>query len=101
MRISRAGLVAALALTGCVKSTGILPAGPNTYSLTEHVAPIAGGGDEAHRKALEEANAYCQGQGREMLPVQMNSGDPRGIYGDTSYTATFRCLLPTDPEFKR
>lgn len=93
--------IALIGLVGCVRSTGIMPAGPNTYSITEHAAPLAGGGDEAHRVALEKANAYCRSQGRELMPIDMKSGDPRGIYGDTSYSATFRCLLPTDPEFRR
>ena len=92
---------AAFAMAGCQTSSGILPAGPNTYTLKEHVAPIAGGGMEAQRKALEGANAFCKSQGREMMPLDLRGTDPRGIYGETSYSATFRCLLPTDPEFKR
>ena len=88
-------------LVGCMASTGILPAGPNTYSLKQSVAPIAGGGMEAQRRALEEANAYCRSQGREMMPVESRGADPRGIYGEVSFNITFRCLLPTDPEFRR
>jgi hypothetical protein len=94
-------LIAGAAVAGCVTSSGILPAGPNTYTLKEHVAPIAGGGMQAQRVALEKANAFCKSQGREMMPLDLKGSDPRGIYGETSYSATFRCLLPTDPEFRR
>jgi hypothetical protein len=93
-------LVVMIALAACTRSTGVLPAGPNTYSLTEHSAPILGGSDDAQKSALTKANAYCQGQGREMLPVA-NMPMDHSQYGDTGYTMTFRCLLPTDPEFKR
>ncbi len=96
-----AGMASTVALAGCVTSSGILAAGPNTYTMTEHVAPIRGGGMEAQRTALDKANAFCRSQRREMMPVDLKESDYRGIYGATSYTATFRCLLPTDPEFRR
>jgi hypothetical protein len=47
------------ALSGCQTSTGILPAGPNTYTLSKHTAPILGGSTTAEQQALTEANAYC------------------------------------------
>ena len=94
-------MASTVALAGCVTSSGILAAGPNTYTMTEHVAPIRGGGMEAQRTALDKANAFCRSQRREMMPVDLKESDYRGIYGATSYTATFRCLLPTDPEFRR
>ena len=91
-----------IVLAGCAVSSGILPAGPNTYTVTERVAPIAGGGMEAQRRALAEANAYCKSQGREMLPLDLrDAGNRNNPYGPTGYSATFRCLLPTDPEFSR
>jgi len=96
-------IIGALLLTaGCVSSSGIIPVGPpNTYTLKEGAAPLAGGGVAAQRVALAKANAHCRSQGREMLPISMQGGDPRGLYGDLSYSATFRCLLPTDLEFSR
>ena len=38
-----------LALGGCANSTGVLPAGPDTYTVTEAFAPVRGGGVEAQR----------------------------------------------------
>ena len=65
--------VAAFAITGCAASSGILPAGPNTYIVTERFAPIRGGSGEAQRTALTEANAYCAGQGRQFLPTDLQT----------------------------
>jgi hypothetical protein len=39
MRYSPQAFVAAI-LSGCAASTGILPAGPDTYTVTERFAPI-------------------------------------------------------------
>jgi cobalamin biosynthesis protein CobD/CbiB len=47
--------VAGLLLCACASSTGILPAGPDTYTLTERLAPIRGGGDAAEANALSKA----------------------------------------------
>jgi hypothetical protein len=104
MRYPRSALIlmAAVSLVGCQISSGILPAGPNTYTVTERVAPIAGGGMEAQRRTLSEANAHCKSQGREMMPLDLkDAGNLNNPYGPTGYSVTFRCLLPTDPEFRR
>lgn len=99
MSYSRTALAAASILMGCTtSSTGVLPAGPNTYTVTEVVAPIQGGGALAEQKALTEANANCQQQGRLFVPDTMNqAGNLINRYGPTGYTVTFRCLLPNDP----
>jgi len=90
------------ALVSCQVSSGVLSAGPNTYTLTERASPILGGSMTAQRTALEKANAYCKSQDREMMPLNLQ--ELRGLThpdAQTGYTATFRCLLPTDPEFRR
>jgi hypothetical protein len=89
------------ALTGCAMSTGILPAGPDTYTVSEHFAPIRGGSTTAQQTALTEANAFCAGQGRQFLPVDMLTPFSANPYGTTNYSVTFRCLLPGDPELAR
>jgi hypothetical protein len=71
---------------GCTSSTGILPAGPDTYTLTER----ADFRDEAQRAALTKANEYCATQGRQFVPSTMGPSGP-------AYTVTFRCLAPNDP----
>jgi len=91
-------LSAAACLAGCAASTGILPAGPDTYTVSERFAPVRGGGTEAQRVALTEANAFCAEKGRQFVPNNMGqAGELANPYGPTGYTVTFRCLLPNDP----
>ena len=59
------------ALTACSMGTGILPAGPDTYTVTERRAPVLGGSTTAQQAAMTEANAFCAQQGRQFLPVDM------------------------------
>ena len=96
------GVVALFAgLAGCASSTGILPAGPDTYTISERYAPIRGGSDEAQRDALTKANEYCSQQGRQFVPSNM--APSAGITNPntaTGYSVTFKCLLPNDPAVK-
>jgi hypothetical protein len=96
-----AAAAVAATLTGCAMSTGILPAGPDTYTVSEHFAPIRGGSTTAQQTALTEANAFCAGQGRQFLPVDMLTPFSANPYGTTNYSVTFRCLSPGDPELAR
>jgi hypothetical protein len=80
------------ALGGCASSTGILPAGPDTYTISERYAAVWGGGNEAQRDVLTRANDFCAQQGRQFVPINM------GRAGDViSYGVTFKCLLANDP----
>jgi hypothetical protein len=95
------GIVAlCAALGGCASSTGILPAGPDTYTITERYAPIRGGSDEAERGALTKANEFCGQQGRQFVPNNMSQSAGIVSSNNTGYTVTFKCLLPNDPAIK-
>ena len=89
------------ALAGCTTSAGILPAGPNAYALTVRTSPILGGAMAAQPEALRQATAYCQTQGREMMLTGSQVVNERQAALPPEYGITFRCLLPTDPEFHR
>jgi hypothetical protein len=98
MRYSPFGIAAAVAISACATSTGILPAGPNTYTVTEVLAPVRGGGAKAEQVALNEANTFCQQKGRVFVPNAMQqAGSLRNPFGPTGYSVTFRCLLSDDP----
>jgi hypothetical protein len=84
-------------LTGCAASTGILPAGPDTYTVTERFAPIRGGATTAEQTALTEANAYYANLGRQFIATNMVTPSSANPWGPTSYSVTFRCLMPGDP----
>lgn len=86
-------LAIALACAGCATTTGIVPVGPNTYTVSEMRAPALGGGPEAQRAVLAESNAFCASQGRVFAPIFMRpDGDPYTPYYPTAYDATFRCV---------
>ena len=88
----------ALAVTGCAATFGIVPVGPNTYAVSEMRAPVRGGGAEARRVVLAEANGVCAQQGRAFVPVDLRpDGDPWTPYWPTAFDATFQCLPPGDP----
>jgi hypothetical protein len=53
--------------------TGILPAGPDSYTITEKHSVFFGRADAAKVTALTEADAYCRGQGRRFLPAMMGT----------------------------
>lgn len=90
----------ALAVAACTGTTGILPVGPDTYTLSEMRAPVLGGGARAHDAVLSEAASFCQAQNRSMVLLDLRpDGDPRTRYWPTAFDATFQCRTapPTGP----
>ena len=91
--------VIGIMLAACTTSTGVIPAGPNTYALTVRVSPIAGGSMAAQPKALASAQAYCQTQGREMMLTSsevVTNAKPRRRRNTVLHSAV--CCRPT-PSF--
>jgi len=66
-----ASLALVLTLAACGSTTGILPVGPGTYTITERFATIRGGSDTAKTDALTQANAYCAQQGKQLMSTNM------------------------------
>ena len=86
-----------LALAGCGATTGIVPVAPGTYAVSEMRAPALGGGAEARRVALAEADGFCRRQGRALAPLAVRpDGDPFTPYFPTAFDVTFRCVPPLD-----
>ena len=96
MRLRQAGLaLLLLSVAGCYGTTGILPVGPDTYTLSEMRAPALGGGARARDVVLSEAAGFCQQQGRTMTLLDLRpDGDPRTVYWPTAFDAMFQCRLP-------
>jgi hypothetical protein len=99
MRFTTFAIALIFILTACSQGTGILPAGPDTYTVTEHRAPVLGGASEAQRAAMTEANDYCAQSGKNVFPLNMaeQAAVPAGGPG---YSVTFRSQ-PDDAELKR
>jgi hypothetical protein len=94
-------LACVVSAAGCQMSTGVLPAGPDTYTMRKRIAPILGGSLTAQQNALTEANAYCAQQGRQFVPSDMSTPSSANPYGPTDYSVTFRCVPPDDPALAR
>jgi hypothetical protein len=86
-------LIPALACAGCAGDKAPLPAGPDTYTLSESVAYIAGGSDRAKEIVLTKASAHCEGMGRKFAPTIA-----RPTWNTLpGYEVVYMCLLPGDP----
>ena len=83
-----------LGLTGCAFSTGVVPVGPDTYTVSELRAPVLGGGAEAERVVLAKAGRFCERQGRKVFLLDVRpDGNPNTIYWPTAFDATFQCRM--------
>ncbi len=95
MRVLALMVLAALSLTGCGSTTGIVPIAPGTYRLSEMRAPVLGGGAEARRVVMTRAVGFCQRQGLVFVPLDLRpDGDPLTPYYPTAFDATFQCVAP-------
>lgn len=95
------GIAFALALSACAQSTGVLPMGPDTFSVA--TSDELGGVVAAKRAAVSEATGFCAARGQQMVAMQSQSavrpdwvGDPIG-----HHDFTFRCLDGNDPQLGR
>lgn len=93
---------AILSVTACAGSIGVVPAGPDSWMVSEMRAAVLGGGPAARDAALAEAEGFCAQYGRVFVPIQMGpAGNPYGTYGQLAFNAQFRCLTPDDPAVAR
>lgn len=88
-------------MTSCAASSGILPAGPDTYTVTERFSAIRGGSLTAQKVSMTEASQFCTQQGKEFFPLDMEELPGMTTPVNTGYSVTFRCLNPGDPELQR
>ncbi len=90
-----------LFVTSCVTSSGVLPFGPDTYTVT--VESSERGMSAAAKQAITEANTFCQSQGKYFLPKNKSQQSAMSGFGDTvdTYSLIFMCVAENDPEYKR
>ncbi len=92
-------IVLAAFMSACT-SSGVIPMGPDTYTIgtTSELSPAF-----AKKQAMKEAVAYCQSQGKEVMPLQTQSGAHRDAFGDNlaTFDYTFRCLDRGDKDLGR
>ena len=93
-----AGACLALLVAGC--STGVVPAGPDTYMVSRSVSGFSTAG-AAKAAAYREASEWCAKRGLVMVPISSDAQNP--VTGQRMGHAelTFRALKPGDPEIHR
>jgi hypothetical protein len=88
-------LVAAVLISGCAMSSGVLKTGPETYTIAVHAAPVRGGIAGAKKIAYTKANAQCQSEGKQILTVSEETGHDFPAAGRDELT--FRCIPKDAP----
>ena len=95
-------LVAALALTGCANSSGVVKIGPDTFTISTSASPGKGGIPAAKRIAYQEAGEECARRGGlKVFALSEKTASPTWTEGMASMELNFRCLRSDDPEFQR
>lgn len=85
-------------LSGC--ASGIVPIGQDTYMMSDTGAWSWSSGGNLKAGIYKEAYAFCQKQGKEMMPVNTSQKDG-GFSNFAHAEVQFRCLSKDDPEYKR
>jgi hypothetical protein len=83
---------------GC--STGVVPAGPDTYLISRSVSGFGTTGT-AKASVYRDAAAWCEARGLVMVPVSSDAKDPKTGQHMGSVELVFRALKPGDPEILR
>lgn len=71
-------LIAALFLAGCASSTGVIPIGKETYSISRTDNGPAASLGETKASAYREAAAFCGAKGKQ-LQVLLSNDVPRSF----------------------
>ncbi len=84
-------LLAVLLPSGCASNTGVLPTGPNAYSISVERPALDGGRAAARRVAFTQAAEYCRARS---LQSEILEANPFGGYleSDTGLDLAFTCV---------
>ena len=95
-------LLSFFVIASCVSSTGVMPFGPDTYTITvgltgagapgSAVDGIVGGSTRAKKAAMTESNDFCAKKGKAFYPQDVNRER-------NTYHLVFMCLARNDPRF--
>ncbi|MNM53660.1 hypothetical protein D3C81_647650 [compost metagenome] len=89
----------ALFITGC-SGPGVVPMGRDTYMIAKDGSFTTFGGGAVKAELYQEANAFCESKGKQLMPVKDASRDSGyGRYANAELQ--FRCLNENDPELRR
>ena len=94
-------LISSILLFGCATSTGVIPAGPDTYTITTDSIVGVGTAGSIKISAIQDAKAYCASSGKKMRTVRPPSLSSKTNFVGTrikTYNITFKCLATGDKD---
>lgn len=92
-------LVFAVVILSACAHSGVVSIGPDTYMIANSEWGFTSGGVQK-AKVMKEASDYCNGIGKQMLPISTSQNDV--AWGKTpAAEVQFRCLSNGDPELQR
>jgi len=86
-------------LSACVSSSGVLPMGKDTYTLTVSVSDSVFDSEnatKAKKEVMSQSTAYCKNLNKEVL-VKNISSNTSGKSSTSNYDIIFQCLNASDP----
>ena len=98
--VIRYSLVLAVCVFTACSSSGVVPAGPDTYLISRSVSGFSTAAS-AKAKLYREASAWCKAQGLVMVPLSSDEKDPLAGKRMGSAELLFRALKPGDPDIQR
>jgi uncharacterized protein YcfL len=84
--------ILALALTGCASSSGVVRAGPDTFTVNTSASHGAGGMGAAKKAAYTEASQACAANSKKIDVVRENTTHPSWNDGMYNVDLVFRCI---------
>lgn len=99
--MKRIALILTLTTAACASHTGVMPAGTDTYMVSNQGWISTQSEGELLAASYKEASAYCASIGKKFVPV--SSASRAGTFGRGYPEAnlTFRCVSEGDPELAR
>ena len=85
-------------LTACVSSSGVMPMGKDTYTLTVSVSDSVFDSEnatKAKKEVMSQSASYCKTLNKEIL-VKNISSNTSGKSSTSNYDIVFQCLNAND-----
>ena len=89
-------VILACIMTGCSAGGKVLSLGPDTYTVSNQVAPVAGGSVTAKERSLQDAADFSKNIGKQVFVTNLIESS-----NQIDYSVTFKCLREGDPELER
>jgi hypothetical protein len=75
-------VVICTAISGCAANSGVVPMGQGNYLVSRQAATGFNGSGNLKTEALQEANAYCNGNKSELNVVRIQEAQPPFLLGN-------------------